>query len=476
MQSAVPSTWTPPRLEDYLIDAVYGFLPVNPPPLRRLPEYFEPWELLLDDISALLLVGALRTRIEKLPVMDTSKLSNLRETQRAYLVLSYLAHGYVWQDKTNVAQILPKNIAVPWNEVSTNLGHKPVLSYAAVELYNYKLLDPEGPCDLSNMATLHTFTGGTDESWFFLVSLGMEAVGAHALPAIVAAQSAIARHDLPVLSQSLSTIADAIKKMEDVLVRMYEKNDPHIFYYRIRPFVAGWEGSDDLPKGLFYEGIPDENGSWSTADGSYRKYAGGSAGQSALIHSIDAALGIEHFPTRNRALMNISSATNSPSASNPALHGSPAVPKPAAGTAEAADAPRKNVMLEMRNYMPGPHRAFVEAIASGPSIKEFVRTLSDVVKCQPTETSEQMRQVCAEFNVCVDALKSFRDSHMKMVALYIVSQSRKRTQTQTDANSPDSRSRQIPNSLAARGTGGTNLIPFLKQSRQETVDVRVDLE
>jgi hypothetical protein len=34
-----------------------------------------------------------------------------------------------------------------------------VITYAAVELYNFKLLDEDGPWDLSNLAMLHTFSG-----------------------------------------------------------------------------------------------------------------------------------------------------------------------------------------------------------------------------------------------------------------------------------------------------------------------------
>ena len=53
-----------PTLADYGIDAKTGFLP-STPPLSRLPEYFEPWESLLDDLSHYLLVWKLRKQVEK---------------------------------------------------------------------------------------------------------------------------------------------------------------------------------------------------------------------------------------------------------------------------------------------------------------------------------------------------------------------------------------------------------------------------
>lgn len=53
-----------PRLEDYGISEKTGFLPEQPP-LRRLPEYFEPWEQVVDDLSHLLVAWKLRARIDK---------------------------------------------------------------------------------------------------------------------------------------------------------------------------------------------------------------------------------------------------------------------------------------------------------------------------------------------------------------------------------------------------------------------------
>ena len=56
---------TVPRLEDYDIDPVTGFLPPTPP-LRRLPDpYYEPWESLLDIFHDLMLAGRLRECIGK---------------------------------------------------------------------------------------------------------------------------------------------------------------------------------------------------------------------------------------------------------------------------------------------------------------------------------------------------------------------------------------------------------------------------
>jgi indoleamine 2,3-dioxygenase len=100
---------------------------------------------------------------------------------------------------------------------------KPIITYAGVELYNFKLLDPEGPWDLSNLCILHTFSCSMDEAWFFLVSIAIEAAGAPALPAIVKALHAIEQDDLKSLKEALTVVAEVTDKLKGILVRMYEK-------------------------------------------------------------------------------------------------------------------------------------------------------------------------------------------------------------------------------------------------------------
>lgn len=54
-----------PQLKDYDISPLTGFLPPEGP-LRRLPgTYFEPWEDIMDQLSALLLCGRYRDRVAK---------------------------------------------------------------------------------------------------------------------------------------------------------------------------------------------------------------------------------------------------------------------------------------------------------------------------------------------------------------------------------------------------------------------------
>ena len=73
-----------------------GFLPAEAP-LQFLPdEYYLPWELLIHNLPILLKTEQLRTEIDLLDVLQTDNLRSEPEWRRAYVILAFLAQGYVW--------------------------------------------------------------------------------------------------------------------------------------------------------------------------------------------------------------------------------------------------------------------------------------------------------------------------------------------------------------------------------------------
>ena len=73
-----------------------GFLPARPP-LQRLPSpYYAPWETLVQDLSRHLQDKTLRSRVHELPLIPVDHLAIEAEWRRAYLILTFLANGYVW--------------------------------------------------------------------------------------------------------------------------------------------------------------------------------------------------------------------------------------------------------------------------------------------------------------------------------------------------------------------------------------------
>ena len=72
--------------------------------------------------------------------------------------------------------------------------------------------------------------------------------------------------DLPKLVAALQNLALAIDHLGSVLMQMEEMCDPHVFYFRIRPYLAGWKNMADV--GLNKDGVLYGN------ETSPRSYAG----------------------------------------------------------------------------------------------------------------------------------------------------------------------------------------------------------
>ncbi|KAG5459743.1 MAG: Indoleamine 2,3-dioxygenase, partial [Olpidium bornovanus] len=415
-----------PALQDYDVSPLTGFLPEEPPLTKLEDPYYQPWEALVENLNSLMLAGQLRGAVHKvagvlcarrwwgLPLLDHARLRNVRELRRAFLVLCMIGHAYVWGKAEPPSEILPEQLAVPWHYVADKLQLRPVVCQAAVVLWNWKLLDPKKEWDLSNFAALHTYSGSTDEAWFYLVTTAIEAEGAKALPACIAAQHAARSGNIEAAISALETIERVVANLNVILKRMYDHCDPYVFYWRIRPYLAGWDNMADagLPHGVRYEGVPNL-GAGPGEPPAYRKYAGGSAAQSSLIQALDVALGIEHRPTGQHgvpekhaaASQHGCSAANLPHAGDTA-NGHAAAHRQngaASGTCNGVcsannDVPaangkpeinhdkslHHNFILRMRDYMPGPHRRFLDHLAKAATLRTFVK---DVVSPRPADAS-----------------------------------------------------------------------------------------
>ncbi len=377
------------------IDPERGFLP-SPDPLDRLPADFTPWEEIGRDLPKLLAAGQIRTALERLPVLDSTQLCDERQNRRAMLLLSFLGHAYVWGE-VKPAGCIPAGVAIPWYQVSQTLGRPPVLSYASYALDNWRRLDPGGPIAPGNIVLRQNFLGGLDEEWFILVHVGIEAKAGRVLAAIVRAQNAIRQDQVQQVTCHLSVVASALEELHEILLRMPELCDPYIYYNRVRPYLHGWKDHPAFPDGVIYEGV-DAYG------GKPKKFRGETGAQSSIIPSLDAALGIVH-----------------------------------------KDDPLRTYLMEMRDYMPPKHRAFVEAIERGPSIRQYV-----------LEHRTSSPSLCAAYNECVRRLELFRSTHLEYAETYVQKQSQRGPQNPVEV-----------------GTGGTPFIPYLKKHRDETEEHRI---
>ncbi|KAI0838142.1 indoleamine 2,3-dioxygenase [Hypoxylon sp. FL0890] len=400
-----------------------GFLPEREP-LRCLPDrYYAPWESLLENLPSLIKERAIREAVDQIQILSTTRLHTEEEWRRAYVVLSFLAHGYIWSGE-KASEVLPPAISVPFLQVSEHLGLPPVATYAALNLWNFACSGPDFR-DLDKLQVLHTFSGTEDEAWFFLVSVAMEAQGAHIIPIMIQALEAIQYREYSTIIKALDQLVVCIWELGKLLDRMDEKCDPMVFYHQIRPFLAGGKnmGPAGLPNGVLYQ---DEGGALS-----WKQLRGGSNGQSSLIQFFDTVLGVEH------------------TSSGSSKRTSPVTPT-------ATNESGTGFHEEVRSYMPAPHRAFLEDISRIKRLKELAN--------EPAESDEH-RQMQQSFQAATKALGDFRNRHMQLVTRYIIVPSRKQNPVPT-VNLATASSRRTGKELT--GTGGTALIPFLKQTRDET--------
>lgn len=318
----------------------------------------------------------------------------------------------------------------------------PVATYAGLCLWNYKPIFSDEPVDgLDNLACINTYTGSLDEQWFYLVSVAIEARGGPSIPLMLQAIAAARAGDSKVVTECLQGLAEMLDEVTAILERMYEHCDPYVFYHRIRPYLAGSKNMGDagLPNGLMYD---DGSG-----DAEYRQYGGGSNAQSSLIQFFDIVLGIEHRPTGEKRKDDSMDEKEGVGAR-----------------------PRHGFIHEMRSYMPGPHRRFLEHVGAVANIREFV------------DSRRSDKALCIAYDACLSMLRTMRDKHIQIVSRYIIVQSRE-SQKQARSGSPknaapamnlaNARPGEKPDKKL-RGTGGTALIPFLKQARDETGEPAID--
>uniref|UniRef100_UPI00398EA5F4 indoleamine 2,3-dioxygenase 1 isoform X2 n=1 Tax=Pristiophorus japonicus TaxID=55135 RepID=UPI00398EA5F4 len=347
----------------------------------------------------------LRREVNNMQLLSTHFLIGHKELRLAHMALSFITMGYVWQDgEHNSMKVLPKSLAVPYCEVSKIVGLPPILVHADCVLANWKKKDGN-----RNLDTILALPGGDSLKGFFLVTLEVELAAVQGIKAVSIATEAVLQHDDDSIKNALQDMAESIRKMNQSLKMMDEHVDPATFYGIIRLFLSGWKDNPAFPEGLLYEGVWDKP----------RQFSGGSAAQSSTLQSFDEFLGIRH-------------------------------------NEESAE-----FLHRMRDYMPPSHKAFIQAIASGPSVREYI-----VFSCNPV-----LRE---SYNDCIAALVDLRNYHITVVARYITINVAKAKAEKNKQNSTVCILQKAPSALEERGTGGSGIMSFLKSVRDTTKKVTID--
>ena len=291
----------------------------------------------------------------------------------------------------------------------------PVLSYSDNVLYNWELKTPSSDVlpALDNIRCQTLFTDTNDEQEFYLCSARIELRGVEALELMRATMDEMFVGDAIAvrrITAYLHQMATVIKDLNALLLSVRDGCDPQVYYRDVRPWLRGAD-SDPRKRKWVFEGIDTVPGLHEPTE-----LSGPSAGQSSLIHALTIFLGVDVY-------------SQSPSSS-----GSSTPDKP-------------SFLSRMQSYMPRHHRTFLLHLAANP------RPLRGLV------VSAADPDLVASYNAAVLSLKEFRDAHMKIVALYIVSPAAK---AKREAN------RAIEEKGPLKGTGGTDMVRFLKGVRDST--------
>ncbi len=237
------------------LSAQRGFLPLSAPRTRLEPR-FAPWDELADELPALHFSLELRSRIERLPLLDASQ-AYLDDCQllRAAALLAMLAHAY-WYVETATPAKLPDALRLPWRTVRERLGRpQEVLSYIDLIVYNWRQRDPRGALELANLDLLLPTIGNEEERVFYLTQLEILARSSAIVPLTAAAQTAVARGDEAALEASLQAIAarivDCTRTLPQIDPRPVAASyvDPVRWARTVAPFAVPMRRGDLGPSG-----------------------------------------------------------------------------------------------------------------------------------------------------------------------------------------------------------------------------------
>lgn len=335
--------------------------------------------------------------------------------------------------------LIPAPLTIPLLQVSAELRIPPTNNYTDNVLYNWAhKVQPSSESSealptLDNLACQTLFTGTPDEEAFYLASTRIELRGVEALELMRASMDELFHSDATAerrLTSYLTSISVVIRELRTLLLGVRAGCDPEVFYNQIRPWFKGAD-SDARERPWVFGGLEEHPELAEPVE-----LSGPSAGQSPLVHALDIFLGVDRYS-----------------------HAAPSSGGQASSAAPQATE-RAAFLERMQIYMSRHHRNFLRHLSHTP------RPLRDFVERSKNPA------LLAAYNESVQALKEFRDSHMIIVALYIIGpakKARERAAAQAQAEQGTQGGSAPPAVRGAlKGTGGTDLVKFLKGVRDRT--------
>lgn len=341
-----------------------GFLPDTC--VRDLPEQFIFYQPVLDNLSetdAEKNGNYFRDVVHRLPkydkvLYDIADLT-MGEIKFLYSILSMIVHRYMWCDGSDkcVSEI-PPEIGKPWYQASKRLGIRCVLTHAAVDLYNWRLIDETKPFSLDNITTNYTMTGKYSESWFYMIMIAIEGMGGQMFSKFVKLSELMKNKDNDQILEILVEFNTVLTDIKTVIKRTYENCDSDVFFKQLRIYL---HGSRKAPNGKIVIKADPTDDTDHDIDVSE---SGGSAAQSSLIQVFDSIFGTKH----------------------------------------SADS--LNYLKEQRHFMPEQHRTFVECMNYTSNVRDYIMNSDD-------------NRLISAYNKCNSTFVKFRQVHFSLTGYYI---------------------------------------------------------
>ena len=109
--------------------------------------------------------------------------------------------------------------------------------------------------------------------------------------------------------------------------------------------------------------------------------------------------------------------------------------------------------------MPGAHRDFLVQVSKLPSLRQYV-------EAKPSDD-----ELKAAYDDCLYKLRGWRGKHIATVSKYIVQPAREEQRATIAEKVEVTGASETDQDCELQGTGGSALIPFLRQSRDDTVGI-----
>lgn len=392
----------PNPIEDQIIEK--GFLPDSLESLAFLPSKYSVWREIAQNLPSMLPMGTVGPEIQKIPQIDATSLEDCHLT-RAKLCLGMIAQAYVWEPisrgESEPRTVLPAQIAIPLVQVSQRLEEPPILNYADYVLRNWIKVDLARDFTTDNLRSLVTFSGREDEDQFITVHVAYEASARECYKQGIKAMNLAQQRDDVSLAIVLQEMADTIVKMKDVFMTTENIVSAEVFRKHIRQFLKGWNNNVEL----VYEGTEIKA----------LELRGETGSQSSAMPFLDRIMGCMSLDPAQREILEAKQ-----------------------------DIPVSLVLkdyYDFVNYMPAPHRQFLEKTYQNSQVRRFVKESSspDLVKA---------------YNNCVANILLMRTSHYKMIPKYISNPGEKNN--------------------TGYGTGGTSYVKYLGTLRNVTESATIN--